>query len=123
MLSMPPGTEIDRDGAASPGRIQALIRNSGMFIDLHDASGKIQVFGHKDHLSPDGLATLKLLDIGDLIGVEGQVRRYAAAVELTTVNAAALTVLAKGAAAAAREISSTASPISTACATASAMST
>ena len=31
------------------GRIRAM-RNSGMFIDLHDASGKIQVFSHKDHL-------------------------------------------------------------------------
>src|ERR1700730_16706789 len=56
------------------GPIRAM-RNSGMFIDLHDASGKIQVFSHKDHLDEGGLATLKLLDIGDLIGVAGQVRR------------------------------------------------
>ena len=28
------------------GRIRAM-RNSGMFIDLHDASGKIQVFCHQ----------------------------------------------------------------------------
>src|SRR5215469_3401597 len=74
------------------GRIRA-IRNSGMFIDLHDASGKIQVFSHKDFLAPDGLAVLKLLDIGDVIGVEGQVRRTPRG-ELT-VNAAAITVLAK----------------------------
>jgi len=74
------------------GRVRA-VRNSGMFIDLHDASGKIQIFSHKDFLSADGLATLKLLDIGDLIGVEGQVRRTPRG-ELT-VNAAALTVLAK----------------------------
>src|SRR5580692_8986075 len=74
------------------GRVRA-IRNSGMFIDLHDASGKIQVFSHKDHLDEGGLATLKLLDIGDLIGVEGQVRRTPRG-ELT-VNASAITVLAK----------------------------
>jgi lysyl-tRNA synthetase, class II len=74
------------------GRIRAL-RNSGMFIDLHDASGKIQVFSHKDYLSPDGLAMLKLLDIGDVIGVEGQVRRTPRG-ELT-VNAASVTMLAK----------------------------
>jgi lysyl-tRNA synthetase, class II len=74
------------------GRIRAM-RNSGMFIDLHDASGKIQVFCHKDYLSAEGIAVLKLLDIGDLIGVEGQVRRTPRG-ELT-VNAAALTVLAK----------------------------
>ena len=74
------------------GRIRAM-RNSGMFIDLHDASGKIQVFSHKDHLDEGGLATLKLLDIGDLIGVEGEVRRTPRG-ELT-VNASAITVLAK----------------------------
>src|ERR1700676_5080454 len=56
------------------GRIRA-IRNSGMFIDLHDTSGKIQVFSHKDYLDEAGLAILKLLDIGDLIGAEGKVRR------------------------------------------------
>jgi lysyl-tRNA synthetase, class II len=75
------------------GRIRA-IRNSGMFIDLHDASGKIQIFCHRDHLPADGLAVVRLLDIGDLIGVEGLVRRTPRG-ELT-VNAEAVTVLAKG---------------------------
>jgi lysyl-tRNA synthetase class 2 len=74
------------------GRIRAM-RNSGMFIDLHDATGKIQVFGHKDYLSAEGLAMLKLLDIGDVIGVEGQVRRTPRG-ELT-INAASVTMLAK----------------------------
>src|SRR6266513_6310575 len=74
------------------GRIRAM-RNSGMFIDLHDASGKIQIFSHKDHLSADQLALLRLLDIGDLIGVEGLIRRTPRG-ELT-INATALTVLAK----------------------------
>src|SRR5436190_3024328 len=74
------------------GRIRAM-RNSGMFIDLHDASGKIQIFSHKDHLAAGDLALLRLLDIGDLIGVEGRVRRTARG-ELT-VNATALTLLAK----------------------------
>ena len=74
------------------GRIRAM-RNSGMFIDLHDTTGKIQVFCHNDHLPDGGLATLKLLDIGDLLGVEGRVRRTRRG-ELT-VNAAALFVLAK----------------------------
>ena len=74
------------------GRIRA-VRNSGMFIDLHDASGKIQIFCHRDFLDPDGLTTVRLLDIGDLIGVEGLVRRTPRG-ELT-VNAASVTVLAK----------------------------
>src|SRR5215468_6436107 len=52
------------------GRIRA-VRNSGMFIDLHDATGKVQIFSHEDNLSPEGLAVVRLLDIGDLIGVQG----------------------------------------------------
>jgi lysyl-tRNA synthetase, class II len=74
------------------GRIRAM-RNSGMFIDLHDASGKIQVFCHRDLLSPEGLAMVRLLDIGDLVGVEGVIRRTPRG-ELT-VNASSITVLAK----------------------------
>jgi lysyl-tRNA synthetase class 2 len=87
-----PAGEETGDTVRVAGRIRAL-RNSGMFSDLHDASGKIQIFSHKDHLSAEGLQTLKLLDIGDVIGVEGRVRRTPRG-ELT-VNAVALTVLAK----------------------------
>jgi lysyl-tRNA synthetase, class II len=74
------------------GRIRA-IRNSGMFIDLHDASGKIQIFCHRDRLDEAGLAVVRLLDIGDLVGVEGRIRRTRRG-ELT-VDATAMTVLAK----------------------------
>jgi lysyl-tRNA synthetase class 2 len=74
------------------GRIRAM-RNSGMFIDLHDASGKIQIFCHKDFLGSEALGMVRLLDIGDLIGVEGLIRRTPRG-ELT-VNATAVTVLAK----------------------------
>jgi lysyl-tRNA synthetase, class II len=74
------------------GRIRAM-RNSGMFIDLHDASGKIQIFCHKDFLGSEALGMVRLLDIGDLIGGEGLIRRTPRG-ELT-VNATAVTVLAK----------------------------
>jgi lysyl-tRNA synthetase class 2 len=85
------GAETDKRVRVA-GRIRA-IRNSGMFIDLHDASGKIQIFCHRDHLPPEGAATVRLLDIGDLIGVEGWVRRTPRG-ELT-INAEAVTVLSK----------------------------
>jgi lysyl-tRNA synthetase class 2 len=81
-----------RERVRVAGRIRA-IRNSGMFIDLHDASGKIQIFCHLDNLPPEGPAVVRLLDIGDLIGVEGLVRRTSRG-ELT-VNADAVAVLAK----------------------------
>jgi lysyl-tRNA synthetase class 2 len=85
------GVETD-DQVRVAGRIRAM-RNSGMFIDLHDASGKIQVFCHKDLLSTAGISVVRLLDIGDLIGVEGLVRRTPRG-ELT-VNASGIVVLAK----------------------------
>jgi lysyl-tRNA synthetase class 2 len=74
------------------GRIRA-IRNSGLFIDLHDASGKIQVFCHKDYLSPEQIELVRLLDLGDMLGVTGVVRRTPRG-EIT-VNATEVTVLAK----------------------------
>ncbi|MGH6990882.1 MAG: lysine--tRNA ligase [Stellaceae bacterium] len=80
------------DEVAVAGRIRA-IRNSGLFLDLHDTSGKVQIFCHKDVLDGDGLALVKLLDLGDLIGIEGKVRRTPRG-ELT-INATRVTLLAK----------------------------
>src|SRR5947209_12545352 len=85
------GAETE-DRVRVAGRIRAL-RNSGMFIDLHDASGKIQIFCHKELLGPEALGIVRLLDIADLLGVEGLVRRTPRG-ELT-INASAVTVLAK----------------------------
>lgn len=56
------------------GRIMAM-RNSGMFIDVMDSSGKIQLFSHKENLPEEKLEILKLLDVGDIIGVSGTIRR------------------------------------------------
>lgn len=80
------------DHVRMAGRIRAL-RNSGMFIDLHDVSGKIQVFCHKDTLSTEGQTLLEHLDIGDLIGVEGTIRRTKRG-ELT-INAQQIVLLSK----------------------------
>jgi lysyl-tRNA synthetase, class II len=88
---LPAGAVTD-ERVAVAGRIRAN-RNSGMFIDLHDESGKIQIFSHRDHLPAEQLALVKLLDLGDIIGVEGIVRRTPRG-ELT-VNAERVTVLAK----------------------------
>ncbi len=50
-------------------------RNSWMFIDLFDDSGKIQLFCHKQNLPEEKLAQLKLLDKGDYMGATGTIRR------------------------------------------------
>ena len=56
------------------GRVMA-IRNTGMFIDLMDDSGKIQIFSHKENLSEEQMKILKLVDIGDIVGFTGTIRR------------------------------------------------
>lgn len=63
-----------QDTYSVAGRVMA-IRNSGMFIDLMDSTGKIQIFSHKQNLSEDKMKVLKLLDVGDIVGFKGTIRR------------------------------------------------
>lgn len=56
------------------GRIRA-IRNSGMFIDLYDVTGKVQIYTSLENATDSTKKMLSWLDIGDIIGVEGTVRR------------------------------------------------
>jgi lysyl-tRNA synthetase class II/acyl-CoA reductase-like NAD-dependent aldehyde dehydrogenase len=74
------------------GRIVAH-RNSGMFLELRDNSGKIQVFCHESLLGERSRELLKLIDPGDLLGISGRVRRTQRG-ELT-IAAESLTMLAK----------------------------
>ncbi len=67
------GVETE-DVVSVAGRVMAL-RNSGLFIDLQDPSGKIQVFCHKENLSAEMMEALKLVDVGDVIGATGTIRR------------------------------------------------
>ncbi len=62
------------DRVTVAGRAMA-VRNSGMFIDLKDKSGKIQVFCYKKILPEEDMERLKCLDVGDLVGVTGFIRR------------------------------------------------
>lgn len=62
------------DRVTVAGRAMA-VRNNGMFIDIKDKSGKIQAFCHKNHLNEDDLELLKCLDVGDIVGISGYVRR------------------------------------------------
>src|SRR3546814_2219089 len=51
------------------------IRNSGMFIDLVDDTVKLQVYAAKEDVQGRLAPVLKALDLGDIIGVSGTVRR------------------------------------------------
>lgn len=70
---LPADTETE-DVYSVAGRVMA-IRNTGMFIDLMDDSGKIQIFSHKQNLPEDQIKLLKMLDIGDMVGFTGKIRR------------------------------------------------
>jgi lysyl-tRNA synthetase class 2 len=83
---------VTEDSVKVAGRIMS-IRNSGMFIDLHDVTNKIQVFTHLEGLNEDVYKVLENLDIGDHIGVEGIIRRTKRG-ELT-VNTTSIWILTK----------------------------
>lgn len=69
-----PDGEETADEVAIAGRVMAM-RNSGMFLDVKDTSGRIQVFCHKDSMGEDQLANLEYLDLGDIVGAKGTIRR------------------------------------------------
>ncbi len=63
-----------QDEVTVAGRVMAM-RNNGLFIDLHDVTGKIQVFSHKESMDEANLAKLENIDLGDIIGATGTIRR------------------------------------------------
>ncbi|HAX91310.1 MAG TPA: lysine--tRNA ligase [Rhodospirillaceae bacterium] len=74
------------------GRVMA-IRNNGMFLDIQDDSDRVQAFHDIKAADPKRLELLKLLDLGDIVGVTGKVRRTPRG-EIT-VDASDLKVLSK----------------------------
>ena len=82
------------------GRIMSRrIMGSASFVELQDDKGKIQVYFKRDNICPGEDKTLyntvfkRLLDIGDIIGVKGNV--FITKVGETSVNVTELTVLSK----------------------------
>ena len=76
------------------GRIMANRRMGKIsFLDIHDGSGKLQLYLHSDHLSEANLKLLKDLDIGDIIGASG--RLFYTKTGEPTLEVEELTLLAK----------------------------
>ena len=86
-----PDTQTE-DVVIVAGRVRA-IRNSGMFMDIYDTTGKIQIYTSKENSSAEVLDMLSMVDIGDIIGIEGTVRRTKRG-ELS-VNTQKITMLSK----------------------------
>lgn len=87
-----PNETITDDEVSVAGRIRS-IRNSGMFIDLHDETGSIQIFSALKDLPEETISLLDLLDLGDWVGATGMIRRTKRG-ELT-VNLQSLELLSK----------------------------
>jgi len=77
---------------AVAGRVMA-VRNGGMFIVILDDTDRLQIFHDLKQVTPERAELLKLIDLGDIIGVSGLVRRTPRG-EIT-VDAVELKVLAK----------------------------
>ncbi len=84
----------DGEGLSLAGRIVAL-RNMGRsaFLDLQDASGSIQAMLRRNNLGDD-FELLRDLDIGDHLGVKGNLIRTRAGE--VTIDATSATIIAKG---------------------------
>lgn len=66
--------ELDGEKVAIAGRVMSR-RGHGKvsFIDLQDSEGRIQIFAKQDILGEEEYKDLNLLDIGDIIGIHGEV--------------------------------------------------
>ncbi len=82
LAQQPPG-EIVGPSVRAAGRI-VLHRDSGklQFIDIRDWTGEIQLFVGQKQVGPENWALIQCLDLGDLIGVDGELR-YTKAGELS----------------------------------------
>lgn len=72
--------KLDYKNVSIAGRLMSFrIMGSAAFVELQDSTGRIQLYFRRDDLCPDDDKTLyntvfkKLLDIGDIIGVNGYV--------------------------------------------------
>jgi lysyl-tRNA synthetase class 2 len=76
------------------GRIVAIRKMGKMaFAHISDGSAKFQLMVKKDLLGDDSFAAFKLLDLGDIIGVEGEL--FITKTEENTVRVASWTLLSK----------------------------
>ncbi len=66
--------ELENKTVRIAGRIMSnRLMGKAAFVDVQDFEGRIQIFLKKDILGEENYAIYKLLDIGDIIGVEGKV--------------------------------------------------
>ena len=86
--------ELDQKDVKIAGRIMAIRRmGKASFAHILDKEGKIQVYLRKDDIGETAYQAFKLMDIGDIIGVEGYV--FKTKTGETSVHAKSMELLAK----------------------------
>ena len=64
--------KFENNSVCIAGRVMSKrVKGKVAFLDVHDKSGKVQVFAKRDDLGEDEYAVLKRWDIGDIVEVEG----------------------------------------------------
>jgi lysyl-tRNA synthetase class 2 len=68
--------QLEGSDVSIAGRVMAF-RGHGKasFLDVHDLSGRMQVYAKADHLGEDIYSQIQQIDLGDIVGVEGTVFR------------------------------------------------
>lgn len=87
--------EYEGNTATLAGRIMSK-RDMGKagFIDIQDTTGRIQSYVRKDHIGDDSYADFKKYDIGDIVGIKGEVFRTQKG--QISIKAEEVTLLSKG---------------------------
>ncbi|MFQ6614232.1 MAG: lysine--tRNA ligase [Fidelibacterota bacterium] len=85
---------LEKQTVRVAGRIMSLRKmGKASFCHIQDEQGKIQLYIRRDDVGVDGYAQFKLLDLGDIIGVQGWV--FKTKTEEISIHATEVTVLAK----------------------------
>ncbi len=86
--------KLEGESVKIAGRLMSKrIQGKAGFIDIQDQDGRIQAYVRKDRLGEEEFAAFKLLDIGDIIGLEGEV--FKTKVGEVSVKATGYTLLTK----------------------------
>jgi len=99
LVNFDPDKENFQDVSLAGRIMSRRIMGNASFIEIQDSAGKIQVYFRRDNICPDEDKTQyntlfkKLLDIGDIIGVKGNV--FKTQVDEITINVKEFTLLSK----------------------------
>ncbi len=86
--------QLEGETVTIAGRLMSLRKmGKASFCNIQDEAGRIQIYVRRDDVGVDSYTNFKLLDIGDFIGIEGDV--FKTKMGETSIHANVLTILSK----------------------------